>query len=65
MIGNVFDGIQRPLEAIEKISGGFIAEGIGLLSLDKEKVWDVTILVSEDDYVESGEIYATVQKNSQ
>ena len=64
MIGNVFDGIQRPLEAIEKISGGFIAEGIGLLSLDKEKVWDVTILVSEDDYVESGEIYATVQETS-
>lgn len=62
MIGNVFDGIQRPLEAIEKISGGFIAEGIGFLSLDKEKLWDVTILVSEDDYVESGEIYATVQE---
>ena len=64
MIGNVFDGIQRPLQAIEKISGGFIAEGIGLLSLDKEKLWDVTILVSEDDYVESGEIYATVQETS-
>ncbi len=64
MLGNVFDGIQRPLEAIEKISGGFIAEGIGLLSLDKERLWDVNVLVSEDDYVEGGEIYATIQETS-
>ena len=62
MIGNVFDGIQRPLRTIEAISGNFIAEGIGLLTLDKEKLWDVTILVSEDDYVEGGEIYATIQE---
>ena len=64
MIGNVFDGIQRPLEKIEEMSGGFIAEGIGLISLDEEKLWDVKMLVEDNYYAEQGEIYATVQESS-
>ena len=64
MIGNVFDGIQRPLEKIEEMSGGFIAEGIGLISLDEDKLWDVKMLVEENYYAEQGEIYATVQESS-
>lgn len=63
MMGNMFDGIQRPLEAIEKISGSFIAEGIGLISIDSEKLWDVNMLIKEGDYLEAGQIYATVQES--
>ena len=37
MIGNMFDGIQRPLKTIEELSPNFIPEGIGLISLDEEK----------------------------
>lgn len=37
MLGNIFDGIQRPLQRINSISEYFIPEGIGLLSLDDEK----------------------------
>ena len=36
IIGNIFDGIQRPLEKIYSMTGEFIAEGIGLVSIDKK-----------------------------
>lgn len=62
MIGNIFDGIQRPLEKINEISGEYIAEGIGLISLDTEKLWEVKVLIEEGDYLEEGQIYATVQE---
>jgi len=62
MLGNIFDGIQRPLEIIQNISQDFIPEGIGLLSLDKSKEWDVTIIVKVGDELKAGGIYATVQE---
>lgn len=38
---NIFDGIQRPLEAIAKISGDcFIPRGINVPSLDVVKQWE-------------------------
>lgn len=64
IIGNIFDGIQRPLETIYSMTGEFIGEGIGLISLDKEKLWDVEILVKEGDELKSGEPYALVRESS-
>ncbi|WP_028828528.1 V-type ATP synthase subunit A [Proteocatella sphenisci] len=63
MIGNIFDGIQRPLKEIERISGEFIAEGIGLISIDMEKIWDVEMIIKEGDYLSPGMIYAYVQES--
>lgn len=62
MIGNIFDGIQRPLEAIQEMNQDFIPEGIGLLSLDTKKPWDVTVTVKVGDKLNPGDIYATVQE---
>jgi len=62
IIGNIFDGIQRPLSKMQNISKNFIPEGIGLLSIDEEKEWYVNILVNPGDKVESGNVYATVQE---
>ena len=64
IIGNIFDGIQRPLEKIYSMTGEFIAEGIGLVSIDKEKQWDVEILVKVGDKLSAGEIFATTQETS-
>lgn len=60
LIGNMFDGIQRPLKTIESISPNFIPEGIGLLSIDEEKKWDVKMLVKEGDYLKQGQVFAEV-----
>lgn len=62
MIGNMFDGIQRPLKKINEIAGDFIPEGVGLLSLDTEKEWQVNITVNEGDYLKSGDVFGEVQE---
>ncbi|WP_408645639.1 V-type ATP synthase subunit A [Tissierella creatinophila] len=62
MLGNMFDGIQRPLKSIKDNFGDFIPEGIGLISIDEEKEWDVEIDVKVGDTVKEGEIFAKVQE---
>ncbi|ONI44194.1 V-type ATP synthase subunit A [Candidatus Epulonipiscioides gigas] len=64
MLGNMFDGIQRPLKKIETISPNFIPEGIGLLSIDTEKLWDTKIIVKKGDLLESGKVYGTIQETA-
>lgn len=64
MIGNMFDGIQRPLVKINENSDGFIDEGIGLISLDTEKKWQCEVLLDLGDRIEEGQIYATCQESS-
>jgi V/A-type H+-transporting ATPase subunit A len=39
LIGTIYDGIQRPLEQILKLSGNFIERGISTPSLDRERKW--------------------------
>lgn len=63
LIGNFFDGIQRPLEAIEKASGSiFIARGIDVPALDYSKKWDFVAVAKVGDFVETGDVIGTVQE---
>lgn len=62
MIGNMFDGIERPLKKIRDDYGNFIPEGIGLISIDEEKLWDVIINVKVGDYLKQGQIFGSVQE---
>lgn len=62
LMGNMFDGIERPLNKIEEISKGFIGEGIGLISIDEDKEWSVNLTVSVGDELVAGEVYGTVQE---
>ncbi len=64
IIGNIFDGIERPLSRIYDLGNRFIPEGIGLLSIDEEKYWNVKMTVKIGDQLEPGEIFANVQETS-
>ncbi|SHJ86729.1 V/A-type H+-transporting ATPase subunit A [Geosporobacter subterraneus DSM 17957] len=64
MLGNIFDGIQRPLDKINSLSEGFIPEGIGLISIDTAKAWPVKLLVQVGDEIRSGQIFGEVQETS-
>ena len=55
----IFDGIERPLQAIAEQSGAFIEAGSDVDSLDVEKLWDVTMKVKVGDVLKGGDIYAT------
>ena len=39
LIGTIFDGIQRPLEAIREIAGSNITRGIDVQALERDKRW--------------------------
>ena len=60
LLKNMFDGIERPLKEIRDKFSTFIPEGIGLISIDEEKLWDVTIKVTNGDTVTQGQIIAEV-----
>lgn len=60
ILDNIFDGIERPLAAIEAESGAFISRGSAVSALDTEKEWDVTLTVKVGDELSGGMIYATV-----
>lgn len=62
LISNMFDGIERPLQKIKDEHGNFMLEGIGLISLDEEKLWDVKFEVKVGDMVEGGMIFGTVKE---
>jgi V/A-type H+-transporting ATPase subunit A len=64
ILSNIFDGIERPLEKIYASGSAFIPEGIGLISIDMNKLWDVHMTVNLGDYLEAGSVYATVQETS-
>jgi len=64
IIGNIFDGIQRPLPFLEKKSGPFIERGAEVSSLDPEKEWELKVLVEEGDYLNSGQIVAELNETS-
>lgn len=58
LLGHIFDGIGRPLKALEEISGPFLGRGVNLPSLDLEQLWSVTVDVKEGDQVQPGVLYA-------
>lgn len=59
ILGNIFDGIERPLKDVEKISGAFIDKGINIPAVSETKKWQVFVKLSEGDKVFGGEILAT------
>ena len=62
MIGNIYDGIQRPLSDLEKVGGAFIPRGIEAFPLPKDVKWKVRLLKEVGDFVREGEVYAEVQE---
>ena len=62
MLGNMFDGIQRPLKKIMDENGAFIPSGIGFENLDENKQWDVKILAKVGQKISKGDIYATIKE---
>jgi len=64
IIGNIFDGIQRPLAEIKERTGAFIERGVAVTPLDREKEWDIEIKVKAGDRVEPGQVVAELAETS-
>ena len=63
LIGSIYDGIQRPLNAImEATNSNLLHRGVEVPPLDQEKKWHFEALLSAGAEVESGDIIGTVQE---
>ncbi|KAI4453302.1 v-type proton atpase catalytic subunit a [Holotrichia oblita] len=63
ILGGIFDGIQRPLDFIKKLSGDRIARGVKGASLYKKAKWDFKATAKVGDVVTAGDIIGVVQEN--
>lgn len=64
LLGNIFDGIQRPLPELQEKFGAFIGRGAQFSALDTEKKYDVTVCVKVGDRVSGGDVFATCPETS-
>ena len=62
MLGSMFDGIQRPLEAIASKQGDFVRAGVDIPNLDRERAWPFQPQLSEGDEVSAGQPLGAVQE---
>jgi len=62
LIGQIFDGIQRPLTEMRKMHGDRITRGIHIKSLDRSKKWFFEPLVEKGSQVEAGDIIGIVRE---
>lgn len=62
LITSIYDGIQRPLDAIMKVCGNNLKRGIHVDSLDREKKWNFVPTAEIGEEVSGGDILGTVQE---
>ena len=62
LIGNIFDGIQRPLEEIREMVGSNITRGIEIDALDHKKKWFFKPALVKGSKVKAGDILGTVRE---
>lgn len=62
LIGSIYDGIQRPLDDIMKVSGSLLERGVQVPSLKRELKWDFEATAKVGDVVEEGDILGTVKE---
>ena len=62
IIGQLYDGIQRPLRELSKASGSFIGRGITTSAVDMTKKYHFVPTASNGDEVEAGYVIGTVQE---
>jgi V/A-type H+-transporting ATPase subunit A len=64
LLGQIFDGVQRPLDKIMQMSGEHISRGLEISALDRERVWhyqpDPEIVVGKR--LRGGQVLGTVKE---
>jgi V/A-type H+-transporting ATPase subunit A len=60
LLANTFDGVQRPLAALQAASGNFIGRGMTADGLDRARKWAFTPVVAVGAEVQAGDVLGTV-----
>lgn len=64
LITSIYDGIQRPLDDIMKVSGNNLQRGVEVASLKRDKKWEFVPVAKVGDEVEPGDVLGTVQETA-
>ncbi|MCI8416220.1 MAG: V-type ATP synthase subunit A [Lachnospiraceae bacterium] len=62
LISSIYDGIQRPLDDIMKLSGNNLKRGVEVPSLKRDIKWNFVPVAKAGDQVEPGDVLGTVQE---
>ncbi|MDY4886309.1 MAG: V-type ATP synthase subunit A [Eubacteriales bacterium] len=62
LIGNIYDGIQRPLEKLREMAGSNLTRGIVSPALDRDCVWHFEATAQRGNRVSGGDILGVVQE---
>ena len=63
LLESVYDGVQRPLDELERLAGAFLARGVSAPGLDRDKKWEFVATASAGARVGGGDIVGTVAEN--
>ncbi|KAJ1920030.1 H(+)-transporting V1 sector ATPase subunit A [Mycoemilia scoparia] len=65
LCSNIFDGIQRPLKAIQEVSESiYIPRGIDTPALDKNIQWGFVPKVKTGDHISGGDFFGSIKENN-
>ncbi|MDO5590890.1 MAG: V-type ATP synthase subunit A [Lachnospiraceae bacterium] len=64
LITSIYDGIQRPLDDIMKVSGNNLQRGVEVASLKRDKKWEFVPVAKVGDEVGAGDVLGTVQETA-
>jgi V/A-type H+/Na+-transporting ATPase subunit A len=62
LLKSIYDGVQRPLDVIQKSVGDFITRGFAAPPLDEKAIWEFTPTAKVGTEVAPGTILGTVQE---
>lgn len=63
LIGGIYDGIQRPLQELNALSGDRIDRGVSAAAIDRKKKWAFEPTVKKGDKLVAGDVLGTVKEN--
>jgi V/A-type H+-transporting ATPase subunit A len=62
LLKSIYDGVQRPLDVIQKSLGDFITRGFVAPPLDEKAKWEFTAIITPGTVVTAGAVLGTVQE---
>ena len=62
LLMNIFDGIERPLEAIAKQQGPFLTRGVKVNTLPRNKKWHFNPTVKKGEGLKEGDVFGKVEE---
>jgi len=63
LITSIYDGIQRPLDILAEKAGAYIARGVDIPAIDRERKWYFKPILSSGNEVAFGDILGSVQES--